>query len=542
MEDGTAGMVLSEFHVDAGQLTELIDRLIAPGGNTVTESRPGYTPRVRRVLENAEAEAARFKSRAVGTEHLLIAILKESDCVATRLLFTMGINIQKLYGAILTAMGEAPLQGGASGNTNTGRGPQTRGGAQTSETPALDQYSRDLTELAREGKLDPVVGRGQEIERVIQILSRRTKNNPCLIGEPGVGKTAIAEGLAQRIALGIVPETIRDKRVVVLDLSGMVAGSKYRGEFEERIKRVVKEVTENENILLFIDELHTIIGAGGAEGALDASNILKPSLSRGEIQLIGATTLEEYRKYIEKDAALERRFQPVMVDEPTVEDTISILRGLKDRYEVYHGVKIADSALVSAAVLSNRYITDRFLPDKAIDLVDEKPDLIIVDPPRDGIHPKALEKILAFGVDEIVYISCKPTSLARDLETIIRRGYHVDKVCCVDQFPRTSHVETVVLLSKGEIDSKKVRVEFSLEDMDMSGFQKDATYEQIKAYVLEHTGLKVSSLYISQIKRKCGLDVGQNYNLSKKEDAKVPKCPPEKEAAIRDALKYFQMI
>ena len=222
VEDGTAGMVLSEFHVDAGQLTELIDRLIAPGGNTVTESRPGYTPRVRRVLENAEAEAARFKSRAVGTEHLLIAILKESDCVATRLLFTMGINIQKLYGAILTAMGEAPLQGGASGNANTGRGPQTRGGAQTSETPALDQYSRDLTELAREGKLDPVVGRGQEIERVIQILSRRTKNNPCLIGEPGVGKTAIAEGLAQRIALGIVPETIRDKRVVVLDLSGMV--------------------------------------------------------------------------------------------------------------------------------------------------------------------------------------------------------------------------------------------------------------------------------------------------------------------------------
>ena len=371
VEDGTAGMVLSEFHVDAGQLTELIDRLIAPGGNTVTESRPGYTPRVRRVLENAEAEAARFKSRAVGTEHLLIAILKESDCVATRLLFTMGINIQKLYGAILTAMGEAPLQGGASGNANTGRGPQTRGGAQTSETPALDQYSRDLTELAREGKLDPVVGRGQEIERVIQILSRRTKNNPCLIGEPGVGKTAIAEGLAQRIALGIVPETIRDKRVVVLDLSGMVAGSKYRGEFEERIKRVVKEVTDNENILLFIDELHTIIGAGGAEGALDASNILKPSLSRGEIQLIGATTLEEYRKYIEKDAALERRFQPVMVEEPGVDETIEILTGLKGIYEKHHGVIITDEGVKAAVNLSARYINDRFLPDKAIDLMDE---------------------------------------------------------------------------------------------------------------------------------------------------------------------------
>lgn len=371
VEDGTAGMVLSEFHVDAGQLTELIDRLIAPGGNTVTESRPGYTPRVRRVLENAEAEAARFKSRAVGTEHLLIAILKESDCVATRLLFTMGINIQKLYGAILTAMGETPLQGGGSGNANTGRGPQTRGGAQTSETPALDQYSRDLTELAREGKLDPVVGRGQEIERVIQILSRRTKNNPCLIGEPGVGKTAIAEGLAQRIALGIVPETIRDKRVVVLDLSGMVAGSKYRGEFEERIKRVVKEVTENENILLFIDELHTIIGAGGAEGALDASNILKPSLSRGEIQLIGATTLEEYRKYIEKDAALERRFQPVKVEEPTESEALDILKGLRPYYERHHGVEITDEALEAAVKMSVRYINDRFLPDKAIDLVDE---------------------------------------------------------------------------------------------------------------------------------------------------------------------------
>ena len=371
VEDGTAGMVLSEFHVDAGQLTELIDRLIAPGGNTVTESRPGYTPRVRRVLENAEAEAARFKSRAVGTEHLLIAILKESDCVATRLLFTMGINIQKLYGAILTAMGETPLQGGGSGNANTGRGPQTRGGAQSSETPALDQYSRDLTELAREGKLDPVVGRGQEIERVIQILSRRTKNNPCLIGEPGVGKTAIAEGLAQRIALGIVPETIRDKRVVVLDLSGMVAGSKYRGEFEERIKRVVKEVTENENILLFIDELHTIIGAGGAEGALDASNILKPSLSRGEIQLIGATTLEEYRKYIEKDAALERRFQPVKVEEPTESEALDILKGLRPYYERHHGVEITDEALEAAVKMSVRYINDRFLPDKAIDLVDE---------------------------------------------------------------------------------------------------------------------------------------------------------------------------
>ena len=371
VEDGTAGMVLSEFHVDAGQLTELIDRLIAPGGNTVTESRPGYTPRVRRVLENAEAEAARFKSRAVGTEHLLIAILKESDCVATRLLFTMGINIQKLYGAILTAMGEAPLQGGASGNANTGRGPQTRGGAQTSETPALDQYSRDLTELAREGKLDPVVGRGQEIERVIQILSRRTKNNPCLIGEPGVGKTAVVEGLAQNIVSGMVPDSVLNKRVVTLDLSGMVAGSKYRGEFEERIKKVLAEVKKAGNILLFIDELHTIIGAGGAEGAIDASNILKPSLARGEIQLIGATTIEEYRKYIEKDAALERRFQPVTVEEPDEEQAVAILTGLRPQYEAHHHVKITDEGIRAAVQMSERYINDRNLPDKAIDLMDE---------------------------------------------------------------------------------------------------------------------------------------------------------------------------
>ena len=371
VEDGTAGMVLTEFHVDAGQLTELIDRLIAPGGNTATESRPGYTPRVRRVLENAEAEAARFKSRAVGTEHLLIAILKESDCVATRLLFTMGINIQKLYSAILTAMGEAPSQGGMNGNPNAGRGPQVRGGAQNSETPALDQYSRDLTQMAAEGRLDPVVGRDREITRLIQILSRRTKNNPCLVGEPGVGKTAIAEGLAQRIIAGTVPDTIRDKRLVVLDLSGMVAGSKYRGEFEERIRKVVDEVRENQGILLFIDELHTIIGAGGAEGALDASNILKPSLSRGELQIIGATTLEEYRKYIEKDAALERRFQPITVEEPSEEETYEILKGLRPYYERHHKVEILDEALEAAVKMSVRYINDRFLPDKAIDLIDE---------------------------------------------------------------------------------------------------------------------------------------------------------------------------
>ena len=295
-----------------------------------------------------------------------MALLQETDCVATRLLYTMGIQIQKLYVGILTAIGEEgrftqeELQSGKMMKSAKG-----------SATPVLDQYSRDLTALAAQGRLDPVIGREEEISRIIQILSRRTKNNPCLIGEPGVGKTAIAEGLAQRIVWDLVPDTMKGKRVVVLDLSGMVAGSKYRGEFEERIKNVVREVADNKGILLFIDELHTIIGAGGAEGALDASNILKPSLSRGEIQLIGATTLEEYRKYIEKDAALERRFQPVMVEEPTEEQAVAILQGLRPYYERHHGVTITDEAIQAAVQMSERYVNDRFLPDKAIDLIDE---------------------------------------------------------------------------------------------------------------------------------------------------------------------------
>ena len=294
-------------------------------------------------------------------------MLRETDCVGTRLLYTMGVNIQKLYASVLGAMGydNESIQE----EFQAARAMQQ--GQKGSVTPALDQYSRDLTQMAAEGRLDPVVGRDREITRLIQILSRRTKNNPCLVGEPGVGKTAIAEGLAQRIIAGTVPDTIRDKRLVVLDLSGMVAGSKYRGEFEERIRKVVDEVRENQGILLFIDELHTIIGAGGAEGALDASNILKPSLSRGELQIIGATTLEEYRKYIEKDAALERRFQPITVEEPSEEETYEILKGLRPYYERHHKVEILDEALEAAVKMSVRYINDRFLPDKAIDLIDE---------------------------------------------------------------------------------------------------------------------------------------------------------------------------
>ena len=365
-QEGTAGKILEEFGVDPEKLETLITQLIAPSGVLVAEKSAGYSPRAQKIKEQAVKEAEKQKEEQAGTEHLLLAMLRETDCVGTRLLYTMGVNIQKLYSAVLSAaeidsnstLEELQMQKKQKENKN-------------STTPTLDQYSRDLTAMAADGKLDPVVGREKEIARLIQILSRRTKNNPCLVGEPGVGKTAIVEGLAQRIVSGMVPDSVKIKRVVVLDLSGMVAGSKYRGEFEERIRNVINEVRSNQGILLFIDELHTIIGAGGAEGALDASNILKPSLSRGEIQLIGATTLEEYRKYIEKDAALERRFQPVTVEEPSEEETLEILKGLRPYYEQHHGVAIEDSALEAAVKMSVRYINDRFLPDKAIDIIDE---------------------------------------------------------------------------------------------------------------------------------------------------------------------------
>ena len=364
-EEGTAGMVLRDMGISEERLMEMIRKLVAPEeSNVLTADRAGYTPRAARMLEGAVEEADDLRSEKIGTEHLLLAMLREVDCMGTRLLHTMGVNIRKLQNEVLVAMGEEVANPRDNGNT------RSRNEAATG-TPTLDQYSRDLTEMARQGVMDPVVGREEEIGRVIQILSRRTKNNPCLIGEPGVGKTAVVEGLAQRIAQGLVPEKMKNRRLVVLDLSGMVAGSKYRGEFEERIKKVIAEVMEHPGILLFIDELHTIIGAGGAEGALDASNILKPSLSRGEIQIIGATTIEEYRKHIEKDAALERRFQPVTVEEPTEEQAVEILKGLRPYYEKHHGVTITDDALESAVKMSIRYIADRHLPDKAIDLMDE---------------------------------------------------------------------------------------------------------------------------------------------------------------------------
>lgn len=361
---GVAAKILQDNGVDEIQLISMIKDLIAPESNLAVLERDGYSPRAARILEDSHRQAQRYGNQMTGTEHILLALLREGENVGLRLLNTVGINIQKLYMDTLIAMGEDISQ---HKEDLRKRNAKKAGGA----TSTLNQYSRDLTALAREGKLDPVIGRDTEIMRVVQILSRRTKNNPCLIGEPGVGKTAIAEGLALRIVNGEVPDTVKNKRVVTLDLSGMVAGSKYRGEFEERIKKVIKEVIEAGNIYLFLDELHTLIGAGGAEGAIDASNILKPSLSRGEIQLIGATTISEYRKYIEKDAALERRFQPVMVEEPSQEEAIRILSGIAYKYEEHHNVTISPEAIEAAVKLSDRYINDRNLPDKAIDLIDE---------------------------------------------------------------------------------------------------------------------------------------------------------------------------
>lgn len=358
---GVAARVLNENGVLEEKLVETIRDFVAPTNPIAIFEKDGFSPRAEEIIEQSHQMAERFNSNEIGTEHILMALIKEADNIAVRLLNTMGLNVQKMYVDLLVAVGA---------DANLYKEDLNPKKSKVS-TKTLDQYSRDLTLLAKNGKLDPVIGREEEIARVIQILSRRTKNNPCLIGEPGVGKTAIAEGLAARIIANDVPDTVKNKRVVTLDLSGIVAGSKYRGEFEERIKKVIKEVIEDGNILLFLDEIHTIIGAGGAEGAIDASNILKPSLARGEIQLIGATTIEEYRKHIEKDAALERRFQPVTIAQPSVSESIDILNGIKHKYEHHHKVTISQEAVIAAVQLSDRYINDRNLPDKAIDLIDE---------------------------------------------------------------------------------------------------------------------------------------------------------------------------
>ena len=359
-ETGVAYRVLFMQGLSRETVIEKIEDLIGRG---IDDGKMlGFTPRAKRVLELAFHEARGHKHEYIGTEHILLAIMREPDCIAVRVLVELGVDMQRLYNEVVKRVSEdMDAQSFQVRKRNT----------QSNLTPTLNQFGRDLTELVEQGKIDPVIGRVEEIDRVIQILSRRTKNNPCLIGEPGVGKTAVAEGLAHKIVMGDAPEILKDRRVVALDLSSIVAGAKYRGEFEERLKKALNEVIKAGNVILFIDELHTIVGAGAAEGAIDAANILKPLLARGEIQLIGATTLDEYKKHIEKDSALERRFQPIIVEEPSIEDAINILMGLKDRYEAHHAVKITDNAIKAAVRLSQRYINDRSLPDKAIDLMDE---------------------------------------------------------------------------------------------------------------------------------------------------------------------------
>ena len=363
--NGVASKVLENQQINPENVIDEIVELI--GKEPVIQDTLGFTPRTKRVIENAFIEARKLGYNYIGTEHLLIGILREGDCIAARILLDLNVNIPKLYNEIIKVINEGEELGA---NDNGNKSTNKKNGSYNL-TKTLNQFGDDLTKKAGEGKLDPIIGRKEEIERVIQILSRRTKNNPCLIGEPGVGKTAVVEGLAQKIVAGDVPETLKDKRVVTMDISGMVAGAKYRGDFEERIKKALEEVKRAGDIILFIDEMHTIVGAGAAEGAIDAANILKPLLARGEIQLVGATTLNEYRKYIEKDTALERRFSPVNVKEPSKEDTIKILKGIRDKYEAHHGVEITDEAIESAVKMSIRYINDRYLPDKAIDLIDE---------------------------------------------------------------------------------------------------------------------------------------------------------------------------
>ena len=365
IEEGTgvASKVLQNQNLTAEKVKDSIEEIVGVGESIEDSNEISFTPRTKRVIENAFLEARRLGTEYIGTEHLLIGIMKEGDCVATRIMLEEDVNPQSLYNELVKVLSEEGEENSESANSSSK--------GSYNSTPTLNQYGSDLTKQAREGKLDPVIGRKNEIQRVIQILSRRTKNNPCLIGEPGVGKTAVVEGLAEKIVAGDVPELLKNKRVVSVDIASMIAGAKYRGDFEERIKKALKEVKKAGDVILFIDEIHTIVGAGSAEGAVDAANILKPLLARGEIQLIGATTLKEYRKYIEKDAALERRFSPVTVNEPTEEEATQILFGLRDKYEAHHNVKITDEAIKAAVELSSRYINDRYLPDKAIDLIDE---------------------------------------------------------------------------------------------------------------------------------------------------------------------------
>jgi len=435
VSDGIAAKILETQKITAADIERQIRAAMdGQSPSPVATGPAGFTPRTKRVLEISQQEALRMKTNYIGTEHMLIALLRESESFASNILVSLGLNIPKVFADIMQMLGEVS-HGGHQQIPHPFHQQMANQGKQNqkSNTPFLEKFSRDFTQIAKNNTLDPIIGRSKETERVIQILSRRTKNNPCLVGDPGVGKTAIVEGLAQRIISGDVPEPVKDKRVVALDLAAMVAGTKYRGEFEERITRVIEEVKANTNIILFIDEMHTLIGAGGAEGSLDAANILKPALARGEMQVIGATTLNEYRKHIEKDAALERRFQPVMVDEPTEDEAIAILMGIRDKYEAHHKVQITEDAIEAAVMLSSRYITDRFLPDKAIDLLDETASRVrlrsYTAPPNikilnDKIAELEAEKEAAIKIEEFEkagMLKQRQNSLKEELESEEKR-------------------------------------------------------------------------------------------------------------------------
>ena len=459
---GVAGQVLAVNGVEEESLVKVIDELVTPVTQTALASKPQNSPRLTYILEESRLQAVYFKSDKIGTEHMLLAILNDIDCVAARILQTLGVGLPKMVQDILRVIGIDPKEYQQDFSSDNGK----------KKEGVLEQYGTDLTARAEEGKLDPVIGRTDEINRLMQILSRRTKNNPCLVGEPGVGKTAVIEGLAQQIAAGVVPESMKDKRILTMDLAGMVAGSKYRGEFEERMKRLIQEVKADGNIILFLDEVHTIIGAGGAEGAIDASNILKPSLARGELQLIGATTIAEYRKYIEKDAALERRFQPVTVEEPGAEQCLDILNGLKEKYEEHHHVCIEEPALHAAVQLSGRYISDRFLPDKAIDVLDEACSKV---------------SLRGFKVPQTIY----------ELEELVL-GLRADIEEAVWQGDMT---EASVLNKEKETAVKKLEDARKRFQKRISGKRVNVTEEDIASVVAEWTKIPVQKLQESESAR-----------------------------------------
>ncbi len=487
--DSTAALLLKKAGVREHETEVLIEKLVNKGSaytEEIKESELNLTPKAEKILKVAKEEAARLGEAECGTEHILMAILQESGCIATRLLYTQGVEIQKLYTDIWEALGLDPAE--AADDLAQKQGAGTEGIA----TLTLDQYSRDLTSMAYTGNLDPVIGREKEIMRIMQILSRRTKNNPCLVGEPGVGKSAIVEGLAQRIVDGNVPEGMLGKRLVVLDLTGMVAGSKYRGDFEGRIKGLIDDVKNSGDVILFIDELHTLIGAGGAEGAMDAANILKPALSRGEIQIIGATTIDEYRKHIEKDAALERRFQPVYVEEPSVEESVDILMGLRPYYEEHHGVTIDDEAVSAAVNLSKRYISDRFLPDKAIDVMDET---------AARVHINEYS-----GSERIAHQGERLKELEAEREKAIFDG----------DFDNASLVSAEIERLRDSIQKSKKRY---FEKNQKTAFT--VTQEDIADTVSDMSGVPVSQLTQSEAKRLSGLEkilqkrvIGQDEAIS----------------------------